>query len=205
MRVGGDICTAWAMPGGGGAVLIGDVSGRGVEAAGIAVMVRHMAEALGRHHRTPGELVGELNDLLHARLPDGSLVTLALVIASPGGEEVLWANAGHPAPVLLSARGGITTLDDPGPPCGAFPGRHYPTRRAAFAPGDLLVLYTDGLTEARRGGRDFGEQALHELLGSRAHLPADLLPGAVVGAVEEWCDAGLDDDVAIAVVRRARG
>lgn len=205
VRVGGDICTAWSIPGGGGALLIGDVSGRGIEAAGIAVMVRHMAEALGRHHRAPGELAGELNDLLHARLPDGSLVTLALVVVAPGGGDVLWTNAGHPAPVLLARGGEITTLADPGPPCGAFPGRRYPTRRAAFAPGDLLVLYTDGLTEARRGGRELGEQALHGILAAHAHLPADELPGAVVRAVEEWCDAGLDDDVAIAAVRRSGG
>jgi serine phosphatase RsbU (regulator of sigma subunit) len=205
VQVGGDICAAWRLPDGSAALLIGDVSGRGIEAAGLAVMVRHMAEALSRHHRAPGDLITELNEMLAARLPDGSLVTLAMTVADPTARALDWANAGHPAPVLLRAGGQIITLGDPGPPCGAFPGRVFENRRASFAPGDALVLYTDGITEARRGGREFGEQALHELLGSLAHLPTTGLPAGVVTAVEHWCDGGLDDDVAVAVVRATEG
>ncbi|MFP5452087.1 MAG: GAF domain-containing protein, partial [Thermoleophilia bacterium] len=69
VQVGGDICAVWRLPGGSAALLIGDVSGRGIEAAGLAVMVRHMAEALSRHHRAPGDLITELNEMLDARLP----------------------------------------------------------------------------------------------------------------------------------------
>ena len=203
VQVGGDICAAWQLLDGAAAMLMGDVSGRGVEAAGLAVMVRHMAEAVSRHRRAPGDLMTELNDLLHARLPDGSLVTLAMAIVDPSDGALWWTNAGHPAPVLLPARGSLATLGDPGPPCGALLGRAYPNRRTVLEPGDTLVLYTDGITEARRRGREFGEHSLHELLGSLAHLPARELPGAVVEAVERWCDAGLDDDVAVAVVRRS--
>jgi PAS domain S-box-containing protein len=201
VQVGGDICAAWRTPGGGAALLIGDVSGRGIEAAGLAVMVRHMAEALSRHHRDPGDLLTELNEMLAARLPDGSLVTLAMAVADPQGGSLTWANAGHPAPVLLRAAGPVTTLGDPGPPCGAFTGHRFPGRRTPLNAGDLLVLYTDGITEARRRGREFGEHALHELLCSLAHLPAADLPGEVVGTVQEWCEGALDDDVAVAVVR----
>lgn len=205
VQVGGDICAAWRLPGGGAALLIGDVSGRGIEAAGLAVMVRHMAEALSRHHRDPGDLVTELNEMLATRLPDASLVTLAMAVADPAAGVLAWANAGHPAPVLLHASGQITTLGDPGPPCGAFAGHRFAGRRTDLAAGDLLVLYTDGITEARRRGREFGEQALHELLGSLAHLPTADLPAGVVRAVEDWCDGGLDDDVAVAVVRASPG
>ena len=203
VQVGGDICAVWRLPGGSAALLIGDVSGRGIEAAGLAVMVRHMAEALSRHHRAPGDLITELNEMLDARLADGSLVTLAMAVADPASGALGWANAGHPAPVLMRAGGRITTLGDPGPPCGAFAGRVFENHRTDFGPGDVLVLYTDGITEARRGGREFGEHALHELLGSLAHLPAGELAARIVAAVEEWCDGGLDDDVAVAVVRAA--
>jgi serine phosphatase RsbU (regulator of sigma subunit) len=201
VQVGGDICAVWRLPDGAAALLIGDVSGRGIEAAGLAVMVRHMAEALSRHHRMPGDLVTELNEMLAARLPDGSLVTLAMAVAEPSAGGLTWANAGHPAPVVLHASGRITTLGEPGPPCGAFAGDHFANHRTSFDPGDVLVLYTDGITEARRRGREFGEQALHELLRSLAHLATAELPAGVVRAVEDWCDGGLDDDVAVAVVR----
>jgi PAS domain S-box-containing protein len=201
VQVGGDICAIWEAPGSGAAALIGDVSGRGIEAAGLAVMVRHMAEALGRHHADPGALMTELNDLLHTRMPADALVTLAMVIADPRRGSLRWANAGHPAPVMLGRDGRITTLGEPGPPCGAFPGRTYPEHVAPFGPGDLIVLYTDGLTEARRGGTEFGEHALHRMLGAHAHRPVGELPGAVLDAVERWCEGSLDDDVALAAIR----
>src|SRR5690606_28855132 len=118
--------------------LMGDVSGRGIAAAGLATMVRHMAEALSRHHPGPGALATELNDLLHRRLPDGSLVTLTLVIVDPAHGELSWTTAGHPPSVLLRASGELVTLAEPGPPCGAFADARFDERRTAFGVGDLL-------------------------------------------------------------------
>ncbi len=205
VQVGGDISASWAHPGGGLITLMGDVSGRGIAAAGLATMVRHMAEALSRHHPGPGALATELNDLLHRRLPDGSLVTLSLVMVDPAHGELSWTTAGHPPPVLLRASGEVVTLAEPGPPCGAFAGERFDERRTAFGVGDLLVLYTDGVTEARRSGREFGEHALHELLGTLAHLPTAALPHSVLAAVTDWCDGTPTDDVAITAVRNVGG
>lgn len=205
VQVGGDICASWTHPGGGLVTLMGDVSGRGITAAGLATMARHMAEALCGHHPGPGSLATELNQLLHRRLPDGSLVTLTLAMVDPANAELSWTTAGHPPSVLLRAGGELVTLAEPGPPCGAFPDTRYEERRTAFREGDLLVLYTDGVTEARRHGREFGEHALHELLGTLAHLPTDELPAAVLAAVTDWCDAAPTDDVAITAVRNVGG
>ncbi len=200
--VGGDFYTAWGMPDGRLALLVGDVSGKGVEAAGITAMVRYMAEALSTHCADPAELVGELNDLMCPRMPDGSLVTLVLAMIDTARDQMLWCVAGHPPPVILTADGGYRRLDDPDPPCGVFPGIRFRTGAEPFRAGDALVLYTDGLIEARRRGAEFGEGALRDVLMERRDDGPEDLARAAYAAARAWCGGRLGDDVAIAVVRR---
>jgi serine phosphatase RsbU (regulator of sigma subunit) len=201
-QVGGDFYSAWPLADGRLALLVGDVSGKGVEAAGVTAMVRYMAEALSAHCADPADLVGELNELLCLRMADGSLVTLVLAVIDQGADELHWCVAGHPPPVILAADGGYRRLDDPDPPCGIFPGIAFRAGVAPFRPGDALVLYTDGVIEARRAGREFGEEALHDVLvGAARDAPAELARAAYA-AVRDWCGGRLGDDVAIAVVRR---
>ena len=171
-EVGGDFYSAWPLADGRLAILVGDVSGKGVEAAGVTAMVRYMAEALSQHRAEPAALVEELNDLLCARMADGALVTLVLAVVDAARDRLVWCSAGHPPPVLLDADGGLRALDDPDPPCGVFPCGRYHQTEEKFAPGDLLVLYTDGLIEARRKTREFGEEGVHNaLLEARDERP----------------------------------
>jgi len=200
--VGGDFYSAWRLRDDRLALLVGDVSGKGVEAAGVTAMVRHMAEALSQHRTDPAVIVGDLNELLCPRIPEAGLVTLVLATVDTAGDTLRWCSAGHPPPVLLGADGAYRTLDDPDPPCGVFTGQAYHQAEEPFGPGDTLVLYTDGLIEARRQGREFGEAGLREaILAAAAEEPADLAR-AVHGAARDWCGGRLSDDVAIAVVRR---
>ncbi len=201
-QVGGDFYSAWPLADGRLAMLVGDVSGKGVEAAGVTAMVRYMAEALSAHCADPADLVGELNELLCPRMADGSLVTLVLAVIDQGADEMHWCVAGHPPPVILSADGGYRRLDDPDPPCGIFPGTAFRAGVAPFRPGDVLVLYTDGVIEARRAGREFGEEALRDVLVAGARDAPAELARAAYSAVRDWCGGRLGDDVAIAVVRR---
>ena len=96
-QVGGDFYSAWPLEGGRLAILVGDVSGKGVEAAGLTAMVRYMAEALSQHRPGPAELVGELNDLLCTRMADGALVTLVLAVVDPVARRALLV-LGRPPP-----------------------------------------------------------------------------------------------------------
>ncbi len=201
-QVGGDFYSAWPLPDGRLALLVGDVSGKGVEAASVTAMVRYMAEALSQHCTDPAELVGELNDLLCHRMADGSLVTLVLAMVDIARNELLWCDAGHPPPIILAADGGYRRLDDPDPPCGIFPGQRFRAGTEPFGEGDLLVLYTDGLIEARRQGREFGEESLRDVLVARAADSPPELARAAYSAARAWCGGRLGDDVAIAVVKR---
>jgi PAS domain S-box-containing protein len=201
-QVGGDFYSAWPLAEGRLAILVGDVSGKGVEAAGVTAMVRYMAEALSQHRPEPAELVAELNDLLCSRLQDGSLVTLVLAVADPERNELRWCSAGHPPPVILDAAGGYRTLEDPDPPCGVFAGERFHQSTEPFEVGDLLFLYTDGLIEARRQGREFGEEGLREALSEAADEVPERVARMVYAAARTWCGGRLTDDVAIAVVKR---
>ena len=201
-QVGGDFYSAWPIDGGRLAMLVGDVSGKGVEAAGMTAMVRYMAEALSQHGDEPAPIVTELNALLHTRLPDGSIVTLVLAVLDPAAGTLQWCSAGHPPPVLIDAAGNQTLLEEPGPPCGAFEGASFSGHRAAFREGDVLVLYTDGIIEARRQGREFGEEGLRNALRDAAGEGPAQLARSVYAAARTWSGGRLTDDVAIAVARR---
>ena len=201
-QVGGDFYSAWPIAGGRLALLVGDVSGKGVEAAGMTAMVRYMAEALSQHRRSPAGLVGELNSLLHPRLPDGIIVTLVLAVLDTAAGTLRWCSAGHPPPVLIDAAGNQTVLEDPGPPCGAFEDATFTEDLVPFREGDQLVMYTDGIIEARRQGREFGEDGLREALRDAAGEDPAQLARSVYAAARTWCGGRLADDVAIAVARR---
>ena len=201
-QVGGDFYSAWPMADGRLALMLGDVSGKGVEAAGVTAMVRYMAEALSQHCTDPADLVGELNELLCHRMAEGSLVTLALMVVDTDADTLTWCVAGHPPPVILSPDGAYRRLDDPDPPCGVFRGQEFREGVEPFGPGDVLVVYTDGLIEARRRGREFGEDALRDVLVAGVRdTPQELARGAYAAA-RAWCGGRLGDDVAIAVLRR---
>lgn len=201
-QVGGDFYGVWRLPAGEVAVLVGDVSGKGVEAAGTTAMVRYVAEGLSAHERDPGRVITDLNDRIVDRVPDGSFVTLVMAVIDPGRNEMAWCNAGHVAPLLVSASGALRALTEVEPPCGAFRGERYTARVADFEPGDTLVCHTDGLVEARRDGEDFGDERVRAAV--REHIgasPRDLAR-AVYAAVGAWTDGRITDDVAIAVVKR---
>jgi len=199
---GGDFYGAWTVPGGRVAVLVGDVSGKGADAAGLTAMVRYAAEGMSVHEQDPGRLMTALNELLLQRLPDGTFVALALVVIDLEANTFGWCTAGHPPPLLVGAAGGLEALDRPGPPCGVFAGERYVSGCAIFEPGDTLFLSTDGLIEARHGGDEFGEDRLREAVLAHVGEPPRELARRVHQLVSDWARGRLTDDVAIAVVAR---
>ena len=104
--------------------------------------------------------------------------------------------------MLIDAAGEQRALEDPGPPCGAFSEADYCGHEEAFREGDVLVLYTDGIIEARRHGREFGEEGLAEALRDAAGEDPAQLARSVYAAARTWSGGRLTDDVAVAVARR---
>lgn len=200
--VGGDLYSVWTLGPDRAAVLLGDVSGKGVEAASLTAMVRYMAEALARSSEDPGVIIGELNRLLWGRIPDSAIVTVLLVVIDTSRAILRWTCAGHPPPLLITAGRRVTELYDPDPPCGAFPDTRFTTHVETFAEGDVLFAYTDGLTEARRGTEEFGEARVRRAVLESLEEPARGMARQVYAAARAWTGGRLDDDVAVAAIRR---
>ncbi len=207
LEVGGDIYDVFAVRDGWG-VLIGDVVGTGARAAATTSLVRHTARAIAPHLGTPGEVVRAVNRALSDAVTEEGFCTLVFGVASrtAAGLHLDLAGGGHPCPVVLRADGTTEEIGEGGCLLGPFTSIDTPTYDVDLAPGDALVLYTDGLIEARRPGGTrpaslFGEEGLHAVLRSAAGGSAEDIAGTCVGAVVDFAGGLPDDDIALLVLR----
>nr|MBA3746741.1 SpoIIE family protein phosphatase [Solirubrobacterales bacterium] len=197
---GGDIFGFWRLPGGALAVLVGDVSGKGLEVAAVSAMVRFFIEARTWDSGRPSTVLEQTNAILRSRLPGGvGLVTAFLGIVDDG--VLCYANAGHVPPVVVGRDHEPLELRKTGLPLGVQDSTRFAHRELEFGAGELLFASTDGLTEARRNGEQFGQTRLTKLVGEHA---ATLSPQALVelayASALAWTPQ-LTDDVAIIALR----
>jgi serine phosphatase RsbU (regulator of sigma subunit) len=198
---GGDVFGVWTLPSGGLGLVIGDVSGSGLEVAATASMVRFFVEARTFDCPRPAEVLAQTNAILRGRLPDTVFVPLFLAVIDD--HRLRWCNAGHPPPQLLRAGGGEAELGTTGIPLGIDEHATYDERACALEPGDVLVAATDGLWEARRDGVQFGDARLKPLLAEHGRaLDPEALTALLRDEAERWCPQRHDDLVILAV--RAR-
>jgi PAS domain S-box-containing protein len=205
-EVGGDFYDLFAA-GSSWAAVIGDVCGKGAPAAALTSLVRHGLRGLGRGDPSPMRALSELNDAIVAeRGLDARFSTAAYARLAIDGAAiaVTSASAGHPLPLIVRAGGRVEGLGRAGTLLGPFAEVSLHEATAVLAPGDALVLHTDGVTEARRDGVMFGDERLSILLSGLAGRPADEIAGAVEEAVVRHHGGPLEDDLALLVLRVRR-
>jgi len=199
-EVGGDWYDAFELPGGRLGIVVGDVAGRSIPAASAMGQLRTVTRTLALGDdgvRLPGEALTRLNRLQLAT-GDDELFTVVYAIVDPSARTIAWAAAGHPPPLIRSRAAQTTYLEGGGGLTG-IKDSVYPTERQQLAPGDALVLYTDGLVERRGESLDTGLERLAEAV---ADGPGD--PGALVDHILSRLVAGdeqLHDDVTALVAR----
>jgi sigma-B regulation protein RsbU (phosphoserine phosphatase) len=183
------------------AVAVSDVSGKGIPAALIMSSLR-TAFRLGATQRShPSVLARELNTFLKGSLRETEFVTGVFGVLDPGLTRFRYTNAGHNPPLLLRAGGEVEWLDVGGMILGAFPNQDYEETEVDLGPGDLLVLYTDGLTEALSPeGEEFGEERLVAAVRAGAEAPPRALISEVIGAVRVFAAGKLPDDLTVVAV-----
>jgi serine phosphatase RsbU (regulator of sigma subunit) len=201
--VGGDWYDAFDLPDGATLLVIGDVTGHGVEAAAAMAQLRSAVRTLA--YDSPGGPAGTLDrvDRVLAGLHVGTLATalVARLETAPPGEPRLlrWSSAGHLPPLLLAADGGVRLLTTPPERLlGTGDPGDRTDHRATLAPGETLVLVTDGLVEHGRIDIDSGLDRLCGVLGELAGHPVDLLCDRLLDRI---LTGPADDDVAILAVR----
>lgn len=211
LEVGGDFYDVFPLADGTWAFMLGDVCGRGAIAATTTALVRHTARAVASLLPGPDAVVHAINTALLNR-PDShgtGFVTLIyghLTPADGGGLDIALVRAGHTLPLLMDGRE-VRTVDAQGPLIGIAPDPRLPVHRLRLEPGESLLLYTDGITEARNASRDqFGDERLVHALGSRlrgAHTAQDVID-TLTDAVRAFTGGkDIDDDQAALVLTAA--
>ncbi len=182
------------------AVVLGDVCGIGPPAANDAALSRYTLRSLAAGDADAGSLLASMNHLVHAQSSNERFVRLLLGVLDPERAVLEYANAGHVPPVLYRcSKGEVEWLAEGGLPLGIEEGTDYKVARIELLPGDMLVFYTDGLTEAPRHGRPFGQGKFTDLVAEYGVGTPGELVQALRRSVDAWVSDDLRDDVAMVV------
>lgn len=209
-QVGGDFYDVFTLDDGRWAFMLGDVCGKGATAAALTSFVRYTLRTLANHHTDPTDMLGELNRALLAEQdpqerPRFCTAMFGLLEPEPGfgngdgaGTRVTLTSGGHPPAYQLRPDATVESLEMPGGMLiGALECAEFASRSTRLAPGDALLLYTDGLTEARTpDGELFEEDGLRKFLGECTGLGAADLVKQTSGLLDSF-DSGHRDDVAL--------
>ena len=199
-RVGGDFYDLVTLGPGRLMVIVGDVCGKSLSAAAQSAVVRYMLRAYAAEG-SPGEALSRLNSAVIAQTPDQPFVTLVVAYIDVARHMFEYAVAGHPRPIVLAGHGQFPVPGEGNVPVGIFPGAVYPTNRAILPDDACVVLYTDGITDARVDESLFGEARLHETVLQNLGMPAQELADTILETVKDYAGGVLADDCAVVTIR----
>ncbi|MFL5916711.1 MAG: SpoIIE family protein phosphatase [Gaiellaceae bacterium] len=200
--VGGDVYDFLALEDGRLAVVLGDVTGHGVDATADMAMAKFVFRSLAREHPEPADFLASANEVICSEIASGKFISMSYVVVDGVSGRVAGASAGHPAPRIVLPDGSTRALEVHGLVLGIDGGQEYAESYAELPPGASLVLYTDGVVEARRDGELYGDERLDALLGEQHELSARALAAAVAESAREFAGGDLSDDLAVVVIRR---
>ena len=202
--VGGDYYDYLSFPDGRVAMLVGDVAGKGMPASLLMSSLQARVMVLFENGDELAQKVTRLNKSTCASCPENRFITFFMTVADPATGELVYTNAGHNPPQLVRAAGGVEQLQGGGMILGILPMATYEESRINMEPGDVLVLYSDGVTEAvNPSDEDFGEQRLSELVASLKDRPAIEIVNAIHAAVARFTEgAPAADDITVVIARR---
>ncbi|MEM8753690.1 MAG: SpoIIE family protein phosphatase, partial [Pseudomonadota bacterium] len=205
-EVGGDFFDLFDLPDGRLGFVVADVSGKGVPAALFMVLAHTLTRAAAAEAPSPASCLARVNRLLADENAETMFVTMALGVLDPASGRVVYANAGHNPPYLLGVGAPPRALDmPPGAALGVFEDAAFEDAEARLAPGETLLLFTDGVTEAMdRSGEEYGEDRLAARLASVGDVGPERLIEAVAADVDAFADgAPQADDLTLLALRRA--
>lgn len=202
--VGGDYYDFFPYPDGKVGLTLGDVSGKGMPASLMMAELHARVQVLAEDPGDLGPFMVRLNKATCAKCPSNRFVTFFFCVLDPASGELSYANAGHNPPILVRANGAAEMLDGGGPVLGIISIAPYAEMHDKLDHGDMLVLYSDGVTEANNAAFDeFDEERFIQVLKQYRDQPATAIVEAVTKALTEFCaGAPQADDITLAVVKR---
>jgi serine phosphatase RsbU (regulator of sigma subunit) len=200
--VGGDFYDLWSPSRGKVAFVLGDVCGKGIEAAASTAMVRTTIRSFSYVDPSPGEVLHRANEAVARQLPEDKFVTVVYGLIDAATGEATVASAGHPDPIVRRGHGETSLLDLPrNPPLGVVPGQGFDASEVTLAAGELLVLYTDGLVDAGWRNGAFGTERALDVVARVASENAPSAARALLEAAVAYASEALSDDVAVVALR----
>lgn len=201
-QVGGDFYDIIDFGDGKYGIAIGDVAGKGVEAAVYTAMTRYMIQAYSADDPDPVYVLSRLNSALCKYTPVGKFVTLVYGVLDAENQTFRYVNAGHEIPFIHRGQDNrLESLASTGPAAGALVDGEYSSEAIAFNPGDTLIFYTDGATEARCEGKFLGTEGLQRIVSELVGRHADDLPDAMLSSIRSYAKGHLRDDIAILAIK----
>jgi serine phosphatase RsbU (regulator of sigma subunit) len=199
--VGGDVYDFMLLEDGRLAVVLGDVTGHGIDAAADMAMAKFVFRSLAREHPEPGDFLAHANEVVVGEIALGKFITLLYLTVDVERGEVACASGGHPPPRIVKPDGSVGSLEAGGLALGIESRQVYDEVRRSFEPGDAVVLYTDGVVEARLNGELYGQDRLDEVLARNHERPAREIALEVLADCRRF-GGDLADDCAVVVLRR---
>ena len=200
--ISGDYYDVLQLSGGRVAFAVADISGKGISAAILMFNLHAVLRTLARTVWMPGQLCSQLNrHLYEVTQPAAKFATLFYGEWDEADRQLSYVNAGHPLPILLGSGHG-RRLDRGGPPLGLFPDSEYQVGKVPLQPGDTLVVYSDGVTEAETPeGESFGEARLETLVAAHREKPLPEIQRAVLLAARDWSGKEIVDDMTLLLAK----
>lgn len=203
--VGGDYYDFFVRPGVRPVFLVGDVAGKGMPAALLMTSLQARVQVLLEERLEMASLVTRLNSSITASCPGNRFITFFICEVDPATGDITYCNAGHNPPLLVRRDGSVQRLEDGGPVLGVLPRYPFTQHTAKMEAGDLLIMYTDGVTEAERTSdkTEFGEEGLLRLVRRSHQAPVQEILSALTGEVTAFAGSvTASDDFTALVIRR---
>ena len=202
-HVGGDFYDLFELDHGLVGVAIGDISGKGLEAAVLTSLVKNTLRAhAAEKGKTPADVVALTNTVLARETAAEIFATVFFAMLDRRDGRLVYCNAGHPAIAVARVDGEVAGLPATSPLIGAFTDFSYTNAETYLACDDLLFLYTDGLTEARRDQDMFGESRVFEMIGKLRVFAPNIVVSRVIDSAVAFAGGGLRDDLAVLALQR---
>jgi sigma-B regulation protein RsbU (phosphoserine phosphatase) len=199
--VGGDFYDGASLSESSAWLCIGDVAGKGISAALLMASVQSMVRSSARAQLAPAALCASVNRELSTQMTSGRFVTFFYCVYDATTRRLTYTNAGHNPPLLVHSDGNAVRLSRGGPVLGVFPQSQFDSGEVELADGDRLVLFTDGITEARSAsGGEFGEERLERIVAASPQVSARALSDRILSAARTFRGEAFEDDATLIVM-----
>jgi sigma-B regulation protein RsbU (phosphoserine phosphatase) len=187
------------------AICIADVVGKGVSAALLMANVQASVRAFAAETASPAYVCSRINSVLCANIASGKFVTLFYGVLDASSRILQYTNAGHLDPILIGSDGKVKHLENSGALLGVFPDWEYENSTVELDPGDILMLFTDGITEAMGpDGEEFGEERLIQAAKNPVDQSIEDLQVHLLTSVKEFCKFRMLDDATLILLAACR-